>query len=536
MTASLPPAHLPAETPGPERRRMLVIGGVVAGIIVLLLVGGGVVLAYRLLLGHEDRATAAYAPPDSVVYVAANTDPTSRAWLDAWRLARRAGIDDELTRLPEDGLTEAGEDPSLWDELIRPAIGREVGLAVWQPAGQGSADVALIVMVADEDAATRAIDRVLEGQAPESRTYRDVTYQVGDNDNAVGIVDEALVVATGGDAIERVIDARRDGALDGVDRFSEAASRSDDDPLVFAYADGSAIATLARSSAGAAAGIGLDDAALESYDTASRITFTIRAKGDGLRFVALTDGRPAGFPAGPAGDPLADDMPASTIVYLAGVDLYDAIWRPAVEQAEAMSNALESGGAPSTDRLGSLGIGADDPLLAHLTGPYSLFVAAQSDDSSPFGASSELRFSSQLDDPAAVQAAVDDLATTLQEIGVPLTRGVDGFSASGSGVPAFADVRVDDGLLVSVRLGDPLGGGTLAGDEGFAALMGDVPDDASMIGYLALDRLIGLVPEDEWGDVSPAARATLEALGPLGWSITADGDGLRSEIVLLVPE
>ena len=515
---------------------MLIIGGLVAAIIALLLVGGGAVLAYRMLLGHEDRATAAYAPPDSVIYVAANTDPTSRAWLDAWRLARRAGIDDELARLPEDELAEAGEDPSLWDELIRPAIGREVGLAVWQPAGQDSPEVAFIVMVADEGAATRAIDRVLDGQSPESQTYRDLTYQIGDNDNAVGIVDEALVVATGGDAFERVIDARRDGALDDVDRFSEVASRSDDDPLVFAYADGPAIATLARSSPGAAAGISLDDAALESYDAAGRIAFTIKARSDGLRFVALTDGRPAGFPTGPAGDPLANDMPASTIFYLAGVDLYDAIWRPAAEQAQAMSDALESRGVTSPDRLDSLGIGADDPLLAHLTGQYALAVAAQSDDSNPFGASGELRFSSQLDDAAAVQMAVDDLAATLQEIGVPLTREVDGFSVSGSGVPIFAGVRVVDGLSVSVRLGDPLGGATLAGDEGFAALMGDVPDDASMIGYLALDRLIGLVPEDEWGDVSPAARATLEALGPLGWSITADGDGLRSEVVLLVPE
>ncbi|MCC6936222.1 MAG: DUF3352 domain-containing protein, partial [Thermomicrobiales bacterium] len=157
MTASPSALDYASDQPEPNRRRTKVIGGFVIGLLALLVVGGGAVLAFRMLLGHDDRATAAYAPQDSIVYVAANTDPTSRAWLDAWRLARSAGIDDDLAQLPKDGLSDAGQDPSLWDDLIRPAIGREIGLAVWQPSGQDEPDVALVVMVADENAAEQTI-------------------------------------------------------------------------------------------------------------------------------------------------------------------------------------------------------------------------------------------------------------------------------------------------------------------------------------------------------------------------------------------
>jgi len=57
-----------------------------------------------------------------------------------------------------------------------------------------------------------------------------------------------------------------------------------------------------------------------------------------------------------------------------------------------------------------------------------------------------------------------------------------------------------------------------------------------MIGYLALDRLIALIPEDQWSDVSLEARTALESLGGLAWSVAPDGDGLRAELLLAVTE
>lgn len=535
MTASPSALDYASDQPEPNRRRTKVIGGFVIGLLALLVVGGGAVLAFRMLLGHDDRATAAYAPQDSIVYVAANTDPTSRAWLDAWRLARSAGIDDDLAQLPKDGLSDAGQDPSLWDDLIRPAIGREIGLAVWQPSGQDEPDVALVVMVADENAAEQTIARILDGETPEAHTYRDITYQVKDEQTAVGIVDDAMIVATGSDAFEHVIDARRDGALNAVEQFTSAADRAADDPLIFSYVDGPAIAELARTHPDAAMGLGFDDTALETWDGAGAMTFTVRASGDTIRFATLTEGRPAAFPTTATDGIAANEMPASTVFAMTGVDLYESFLKPAIDQAGALEAPL-SDGSEAAGSVAQLGLGVDDDLLSHLVGQYSFSIAALTDNSSPFGFSGAVGFQSGVDDASAVTDLVNEVADSLGEIGVPMTRTDNGFSISGSGVPVFGDVAVDDNLSVGLRLGDGAGSGTLADDPHFVDLMDDVQDDSSMIGYLALDRLIALIPEDQWSDVSPEARTALESLGGLAWSVAPDGDGLRAELLLAVTE
>lgn len=533
MTASPSAFDSSSEQPESGRRRTTIIGGFLIGLLALLIVGGGTVLAFRMLLGHDDRATAAYAPQDSVVYVAANTDPTSKAWLNAWQLARNAGIDDELARLPKEGLSDAGEDPSLWDDLIRPAIGREVGLAVWQPSGQDDPDVALVVMIADKAAAEQTIERILDGETPEVRTYRDITYQVKDEQTAVGIVDDAMIVATGSDAFEHVIDARRDGALNDVEQFTSAADRAADDPLFFSYVDGPAIADLARTHPDAAMGYGFDDTAVETWSGAGAMTFTVKASGDTLRFATLTDGRPAEFPTAATDRIAADDLPASTVFAVAGVDLYKSFLKPAIDQATALEAPL-SDGTEAAGSIAELGFGVDDELLSHLVGSYSFNFAALADNSSPFGFSGAASFQSDVDDTTAVSSLVNDIADSLADIGVPMTRTDTGFSVSGSGVPVFGDVAVDDNLTVGLRLGDGVGDGTLADDPQFTDLMDALQDDSSMIGYLALDRLIELIPEDEWRDVSPDARTALESLGGMGWSVAPDGDGLSAELLLTV--
>ncbi|MCO5176288.1 MAG: DUF3352 domain-containing protein [Thermomicrobiales bacterium] len=531
MTAHPSALDYASDQPEPNRRRTKVIGGFLVGLLALLIVGGGVVLAFRMLLGHDDRATAAYAPQDSVIYVAANTDPTSRAWLNAWQLARNAGIDDDLSRLPQEGLDDVGEDPSLWDDLIRPAIGREVGFAVWQPAGQDGPDVALVVMIADENAAEQAIARILDGETPETRTYRDITYQVKDEQTAVGIVDDAMIVASGSDAFQHVIDARRDGALNDIEQFTSAADRAADDPLLFSYVDGPAITALARTHPDAAQAYGFDASAMQTWSGAGAMTFTVKASGDTLRFATLTGGRPADFPTTATDGIAADDLPASTIFAVAGVDLYESFLKPTIGQATALDAPL-SDGSDAADAIA--GLAMDDDLLSHLVGSYSFSFAALTDSSSPFGFSGAARFQSDVDDTSAVTSLVNDVADSLADIGVPMTRTDTGFSISGSGVPVFGDVAVDDNLTVGFHLGDGVGDGTLADDSQFADLMDALQDDSTMIGYLALDRLIGLIPEDEWRDVSPQTRAALESLSGMGWSVAPDGDGLSAELLLTV--
>jgi hypothetical protein len=513
---------------------MLALTGVIVGVFALLLVGGGAVLAYKMLLSHDDRATAAYAPKDSIGYVAINTDPTSRAWLDAWELAKKAGIDDELSGLPKDGLEGAGESGATWDDLIKPAIGKEIGFAVW-PKGSTAEDMpgfAAIVMVADEDKARQTIDKVFEGETPTPATYRDVTYQT-DDDTAVGIVDDALIVTSSEEDFNHVIDAHLDGALDDVDAFTSAADRAADNPLIFAWMDSAAVADLGEQYGEAGSvDLGMQDA-LDAYREIGNVTMTAKADGSALRFVTLTEGRPEMFPTKPAGDTFASEVPASTLFYAASADLYGTIWKPIMAQMEQASG-ITGGEIPTTDDLDSMfGIDVKGGLLARLTGEYAVSMSVAEDSSNAYGYGGEFHFISGVDDSAKVLDTVNTLADTLETGVVAIQRTDDGFSFEEDGV--MAEVTVHDGVLrVTGRYGSADGSGSLSDDPSYQAAMKGMSDDASITGYVALNRIIDLIPESGWSDIPADSRAAIEALGPLSWASGPDGDGTRTDVVLVI--
>lgn len=524
------------------RGRMFAVVGLVAGAFMLTAVGGGAFLAYRMLLGHDNLATASYAPQGSWGYVAVNTDPTSRAWLDARDLAQTLGIDDRIANLPQESLEDSGEDPAIWDDLIRPAIGREVGLAVWPRDGAAGDEidphVAAIVMIADRDKAEAAIDTLLEDETPESATYRDIPYHVDDDGQAIGIVDEAMILADSADGFMGIVDAHLDGALDGQDTFTSAAERAADDPLVFAWVDSAAVMD-AIDSVEQFANIAVLAQPMQPFGDMTDlgiVTVTMQASGDDLRIVTLTEKRPESFPTGPAGERFAADMAASTLFYMAGSDLYETIWLPAMEQMDAAAAESGPGDIPSEDDLeGAFGADIQADLLAHMTGPWAVAMSGDDDGGDLFGYSGALAFYTEVDDTNAVLNTIDALAGTLEESGTEVDRNDDGISVSEPGRDASVTVR--DGVLhVSVSLGGSGGSGSLAEDPGFRQAMDSMPADAVMTGYFAVNRILDLIPADSWADLDTETRSALRALGPLAWATAPDGDGTRTEMVLVVGE
>lgn len=543
-----PPSVDPSVTiaePKRSRGKTLAIAGVVGGALMLTAVGGGAYYAFQALLGHDDRATAAYAPQNSVGYVAINTDPTSRAWLDAWDLAKRAGIDDELAKLPTEGLEESGEDATLWDTMIKPAIGREVGFAVWpgEPTDE-EPRAAAFVMVGDEEKARQALVELTGDAEQETVQYRDATYQVDPEGSAVGFVDEALVVAGTPDAFEDVIDAYADGALDDVETFTAAADRAADDPLVFAWTNGAAIADLVKQAdlMGVGSDMGMTtemdeslDQALDVYEQLGQMTVTVKADDGALRTAVLTEGRPEAYPTTPAGDVFAAESPASTLFYAASADLYETVWQPMIAQLEQFEET--TGGmmdVPSTDEFSaSLGFDIENDLLAHLVGSYAVSVSAAADPDSMYGYAGDLRFSSQVDDPAPVQETIDSLAEMLESGDVPIERVDGGFAIEQEGISGEVSVR-DSALRLTLALGEVDGSGSLTDDSDYQRATAGTPENASMTGYLALNKIIDLLPEEAWADVTPDARAAVEALGPMSWSTAPDEAGTRTEVVLFI--
>ena len=530
-----------------SRFKYAAVLGLVGSVFLLSAVAGGAYFVYQAFLGHDDRVTSAYAPADSWAYVAVNVDPTSHAWLDAWQLAKTAGIDDELSRLPKDGLAESGEDPAIWETLIKPAVGRELGFAVWPNPDGADAEpyVAAIVMIADEEKAREALDELLAGDSPDETSYRDVTYQTSFDDSAVGIVDEALILASNSDAFEAVVDARRDGALDEESGFTSAADRAAGSPLVFAYVDGAAIGDaftavqdelLADPDVMTFMTPGLGDS-LDFYTNLGRITLTVKADGNALQTEVLTEGRPAAFPMTPAGTAFADQMPESTLFYVASADLYGTVWQPAVAQYESMFGTADSDGTllmPTTDDVEMmLGIDLEDDLLGQMNGPYAMSVNVEATGSTYGG---QFHFFSEVEDGATVEDALDDLLASFGTL-APVEPIDGGYRVEVPEEDLALELTVIDDVLHltgSYRSSDAIG--TLASDPAFQAAMDSMPDDPTLVGYFATDRIWDLLPAEAWQDADLDMRATVEAFGPLAFATAPDGDGTRTVFVMAVGE
>ncbi|MBX6341562.1 MAG: DUF3352 domain-containing protein, partial [Thermomicrobiaceae bacterium] len=412
----------------------------------MIALSGAGYAGYRFLLGHDDRLTAGYVPKSAYGYVAVNTDPTSRAWADAWALMRRAGIDDDLARLPERTTEQAGKDASTWDALIKPAIGGEVGLAVWSAETSGGATprLAAIVLFSDEAKARQAIEALLADEQPTAASHRGVDYQVDRQGNAVGIVDRAIVVTSTREAFADVVDAHLDGALAAEPRFADAAARAADSPLIFGWFDMPAISKAVEKATATdrlASPYALS-ASLDQYAALGATTLTVNAHDGALRAVVLSEGRSPRAPTTKASDEFAGEMPASSLLYLASSDLYHTVWQPIVDQlGRSTGEGLLPFGSTGDALAASTGVDIERDLLAHLTGRYGVALGLEQDGD---GHAWQVHFASQVDDEQAVRDALDRAAAQLEAAGAPVRRSAGGFR--------LEEGRVDAELMVTDRV------------------------------------------------------------------------------------
>ena len=393
-------------------------------------------------------------------------------------------------------------------------------------------------MTSTPDTARELIPRLLDDPTLTSATYRAVEYQVNTSGAAAGVVDGALVVASSQTALQQVVDAHLGEALGSSERFKAAAARTASDPLVFAWIDSAAMRQAAEQAAQNQ--LGLDSTLLAGYDRldAGIVTVTIKAEGDALRISTLTGRTPAGFDFAPAGDSaaLAGGAPATTLAYVASSNFYARVWQPAMAQLASMSNGLnDSGGATASLDMGlgllsgAFGVDLEHDVIAHMNGPFAVSVAVARQDAAY---AAGVRFTTQLDDPAAARTALDTLAGTLADGGMAVTRTADGFSVMRAAGAFEATVR-DTTLRLTLDYGQPSASGTLADDAVFQRALATLPDNAAWAGYLDARRLLALVPADTWNSVDPQLRAALAALDAVAFSTGADGAGTRSDVVLL---
>jgi hypothetical protein len=533
----------PPSAPSPARRvsmRPLLALSIGLALALFVAAGVGAVLAYRFIYGHGDRATAAWAPPNAYAYIAVNTDPTSHAWLDAWDIAKRAGVDDDLKALPTRLAHDAGQDPSLWTDLAKPVIGEEIGVAIWPGATGAAPNVAGIIQTNNPDKARELIPRLLDGATLLNQSYRDVEYQVGADGSAAGLVDGALVVASSQTAFEQVVDAHLGATLGASARFTTAAERAADNPLVFAWIDSSAIRQTAEQAAQDQ--LQLDPALLAGYDQldAGIVTVTLKADGDALRVSTLTEKTPGGVDLASTttadASAAAAAAPATTLAFLASSDFYARVWQPAMTRLESVTRTLDDSGdtAASLDMGlgmlgGAFGVDLEQDVIAHMSGPFAASVNVTRQDADY---AAGVHLTTQLDDPAAVRDALDTVADTLADSGTPITRTPDGFSVS-EGDGAFEATVEDNVLRLTFDYLQPSEHGALADDAVFQRALAKLPEQAAWRAYIAVGAVLDLVPADDWDSVDPQLRTAIESLDALAIATGADGTGTRTDVVLL---
>jgi hypothetical protein len=383
-------------------------------------------------------ATAALAPADAPVYLAASLDPASPQWQALAAIVSRLGLDAVIEEAKDDLLGNFHAAPGAGSEAAFRDL--EVALAVTSvdllTGGRdttmgGGSGLAIIVRAADITMWEIGVRRTLElaasaaGQRVARSTYNGIVIlSVASEQLAMARAGDALVLGEAPEDLRPVIDVYQGDrpSLATTAAWQTFQSALPVASLVVGYADGTKFLGVAREQIAADESlrpVGAD--LLRLLD--GQIAFAVTAQDDGLRLDALVARRAgSGWPAVPANQPLGLDtrVPASTVLFLNGMNfgqnpvvelitlffatglvsqLEDTLFVPsAVEPADVYARAA---------RL--LGFNLRDDFLAQLVGEFGLALTVDGLD--PNGIDGI--FASQVQNPVRVNDAVSKMAALI---------------------------------------------------------------------------------------------------------------------------
>lgn len=215
-------------------RRLLLSAPAVATLALLGGCGGG---------SSSSSELAGFAPPGSLVYAEGTLRPTGSLKTDVDAIAQTVGDADNLGDLVVEELEEsAREDGEPFDYAteVEPWLGERAALAFKDIEDGDPANFVLAVESTDTAATQEFIDTQTEaGDDP----YRDVSYEGvdfrvgGDEDQAVGVVGDFLVLAEDERAFKEAVDASEGESLGDEERFEAAFESASEGSLADVYID-----------------------------------------------------------------------------------------------------------------------------------------------------------------------------------------------------------------------------------------------------------------------------------------------------------
>jgi hypothetical protein len=472
-----------------------------------------------------DSELANFASPGSLVFVEGQLQPKGELKQNVDSVAKSftggEGLGEFVVSELESSARQEGESLDFAKE-VEPWLGERGGVAFEHLDAGELSEPLIAIQTTNATAAQAFIDkRAKQGKDPSKDvSYEGVDFKVGGpEDNAVGLIDEAVVLAQSEKEFKAAVDASKGESLGGEDRFQNAIANASNGSFADIYVDIGGIigqsenGETAAQAKGVLQGVGIDPS--EATAVASVIPQADQIVVD---LSSELDGKEA--PAGDASK-LLGSLPANSFAAFSTANFSDQL-------EEAIDNLDEEGVPPDLkpgelkSTLGQAGIDLDK--IAGSLDEAAVFASGNSRDSLA-GALIATSKSSEAAD------AIGSLGTLLRSARIPgvtvVTGKASGFSISSDelgGKPIFVVAkgsRVAIGYgLESVIAGLNAGSGaTLSGTPSYKAAvsaLGKTPIGAYVDGPAALQLAEALVPRsksDFWEAVPYLKKITYIGVG-----------------------
>jgi Protein of unknown function (DUF3352) len=453
--------------------------------------------------GDSSPDPASLAAPGSLVFVEGEVKPSGSLASNVDSIARKvAGIDNLGEYVVEklEGKAEAEGEPFDYAKEVEPWLGEKAGVAFKGLEDGNLTEPLILIETSDAEATQKFIDH----QSSQSKDpYKDASYEGiefkvgGSEENAIGVIDEFLVVAEGEPGFKAAVDASQGESLADESRFSDAISAASSGSLADVYVD---VGGLIEASGG-----GIDPQAREILKNAgidpSEAT-AVAGVIPGSEQVEVDLSSDLGGEQAPSGDAseLLGSLPAHSFAAFAVTGFGD--------QLEEAIDKLDASGIPGElppHKLKSTlkAMGFDLDKIA--TSLEDAAVFAEGNDKGSLGGALVLTSGA-----SEAAKAVANLGVLLRNTGTP---GVTAVTSNGASGFSIRTAELGRKPLVVVAKGDrvAIGYGLAPALEGLATEGGETLSDTSA--YKAAVSSLGSTPISAFVD-GPAALHLAEALVP----------------------
>lgn len=358
----------------------VLLAGAFAVVVVVMMVVGG-------RGGGASTAMAELVPADTDVFIAFNTDLTSRPWIALPRLLDALDTEDDARDARDEALEEVDTD---YERDISPLLSSTEGVAIavqFLPRDPDDTEIVILIKTGEAEEVRRLLERAQDAtdESAQRRSVRNAefgleiteyVYPWGEDSFAVTDRNGVVYVAQSKDHIINLMrDLERQGPLSEVLAFRDLADGLDGDALVFGYAGGAALGDVTdRDFVDALETL---DEALGSDPSRAHAAFALTATRDGFTgemLVLLDDGvegLPESFRERVSIEALARATPREATVFAAGTAL-----RSGFEQwLDALRDDRSGAGDAVFDALDEIayqsGVDIERDLVPLLTGSYA---------------------------------------------------------------------------------------------------------------------------------------------------------------------